>query len=1491
MAKRLLLRTLSDVLDWWAEGIDSKQLEVKTRKGELQLSDVRFRKAALESFLGHEAEILDGSAVQRLSAKWSWSGLFTLPVQVEINGLCLEVKLGRRLPPRPTAVGAEPPAPAKGKKSRLRLTSALSKAVRPSGVSRLTQKALQQLTDRLVLTVGSLRIGLQLGDHARCGLLLDALSVQGNPEPTHIQDTQADARGLAVFLDPVAQAGGAGAPWAWPQLRHFLLEPVALRAAAQRTSGRRFRDLRGLAVQLELQPVRLSWSDEQREAVANGLEQLGLLDAGRLEELFETAKEQAAAATRPREEEDEAVLAELSKDTDAAALLRQEEALPAAGAEFKVTLATPLHLMFAVGRIAGIPLVGIEVEGDVQLSSSEERLKAHGRLRSAEVAEWSMFQQPAKSRRWMLQAPKGESEAVQVKLEQVAAAEERASLSVSIARLDVWLLPAWGDLIEVLGNARALNAAYWGKVAGWSAVDVTVNQLVLLIPASVEKMEALALRLSADAVGCWVEGPQELSWSLEGGSCVLLREHKRRELFKGADITLEMQGRRCCAEVHPVSVGVSLAQMTALVELLQGLSWLARLRPGGASEHRRGPPTGEALSWLVATGGLRFVVIDTEGLAANLALVAGASVVETFVTPRGSRCLKVSDFRLAAAGSQGRQDLVEKCTMEVTMGKTPEVRVGFMRLYSTVHRLHAVKLLVLAAESTLRPLWASEDATQSTGQSPGGQLYADAVEALIEDPEGICGGARLSVSIASLRCCAVKRSLGFSCCDVALGRSTQPPPRRSVSGSSASPSAASAASHEDLVLFRLLGSQGHKWDFAMEEAVSANLTLHVFDQAHLPGPCVEPGAHRTSSVGASAANTALRTESPASCRLSLGERALPPKKHSKSRPRTVWDILNGEVSIGTVALNSDDHFVADVATICGDVAGGARAVVDAKSAVFRNRNHGLKLNGAVVEAAHGAAQRKGFSSGCTLLSIGNMLVTADDDVEALLATAPLPTPVQFVRPAAEPEEMAVDLVIRPVTVQVDGYQTKTGRELHGTKFTLGEVRVEAWRGQPSQLAEMLGRRYTQELTRAFPVLSESFKVAKKVFKDSTTKAVDALRSKLTLTGVSLGEVETLALLGRLGDMVQAVEMPETRDLANGTMIGARKVGDAAVGIMAWSAEYLGLDFDEVSGGPPPSVPRPPQKAAEAATGRQPPPSSASKPSPSKSAAKLPAGTSGVAGGGGACPGSLAWCTAGYAAMAAANFATDLALGASAVAGTATEAASMAVTAAAGLAVDSAAAPIRTDSAGSGAAAPRRPPGRRGSKSTPASTRAPPSGGASAAGPTEVTSVPHKPAASKKKLVRRKKSSAKSAASAGPQEEEEEVVPPPSRRPSTSSRARPSSSAASDTILKAPPRRQQQQQLLVPPSDSQGSRTSPRTTKKGSWAAPEAFFNEADFNAVPAVEEYSDEERRPRTQGRRKRFVGQKPAAPPKRKPKPSHVSSSSSSSSTSSSSSDSDTSS
>ena len=203
----LLRRTLGEYLE-----VAEHELEIS---GQLSLSTVQLRKR-------QTGPLQVSGRLGQISAKWSWSELLKQPIVLDLHDAAIQLHL-----PDQQGDSAETPQVAEPQ---------------PGFVGRLKRR----LMDHLDLTVSNCHISLE-GFEGLAGCGFKRLSVSA----VRSGEQAVELEGFEMYLAPK----DAVSPTAFIK--------ASPRGRARRFGGRRFVDLRGLDLQLDLQNVRVAWTHAQ----------------------------------------------------------------------------------------------------------------------------------------------------------------------------------------------------------------------------------------------------------------------------------------------------------------------------------------------------------------------------------------------------------------------------------------------------------------------------------------------------------------------------------------------------------------------------------------------------------------------------------------------------------------------------------------------------------------------------------------------------------------------------------------------------------------------------------------------------------------------------------------------------------------------------------------------------------------------------------------------------------------------------------------------------------------------------------------------------------------------------------------------------------------------------------------------------------------------------------------------------------------------------
>mmetsp|Transcript_177959 Transcript_177959/g.564768 ORF Transcript_177959/g.564768 Transcript_177959/m.564768 type:complete len:1067 (+) Transcript_177959:56-3256(+) len=243
-------------------------LEAQVNRGQLVLSDAQLR----------EPVVLFGlcctGSIETLSATWSWRSLLSSPATLEVCGLYVCIRLGDGGASSPSVVGADDEGP--DPQSR-------------SFVNRLKRRIWETL--RLKITKIHIRLEAP-GDEdsksaAVVGIVLDSLAVESDGsrqgQAGLRQTVRIENAGIyATFEDNLPSLSAAAVP---PYINYasFIMEGLSPHCRAVRTSGRRFVDMRGLALQIDLGEPAVSCTREQYWCIKQVASALGRLGTARPE--------------------------------------------------------------------------------------------------------------------------------------------------------------------------------------------------------------------------------------------------------------------------------------------------------------------------------------------------------------------------------------------------------------------------------------------------------------------------------------------------------------------------------------------------------------------------------------------------------------------------------------------------------------------------------------------------------------------------------------------------------------------------------------------------------------------------------------------------------------------------------------------------------------------------------------------------------------------------------------------------------------------------------------------------------------------------------------------------------------------------------------------------------------------------------------------------------------------------------------------------------
>ncbi|CAK8998485.1 unnamed protein product [Durusdinium trenchii] len=241
MAQQILVPVLQRTL---AEYLEVTDHTVDLRRGEIALAQVALRKQ-------HVADGLEISGqVGRIFARWSWSGLLTRPIQIEVMDLSLRLSCV-------DGISDSKDAPA---------AAALDQ---PS--NNFLERMKRKVMDQLQVTVSNVhlrvegrtpvsRTSMTPGQLPVAGLVLQKFSIE-TEDSTLQQTVTFDHASLYLehvtpTIAPSFQTPNDSAAW-------LTKEAVSPRCVARRRAGRRFVDWKGLDLQFELNDMKLQWTRRQ----------------------------------------------------------------------------------------------------------------------------------------------------------------------------------------------------------------------------------------------------------------------------------------------------------------------------------------------------------------------------------------------------------------------------------------------------------------------------------------------------------------------------------------------------------------------------------------------------------------------------------------------------------------------------------------------------------------------------------------------------------------------------------------------------------------------------------------------------------------------------------------------------------------------------------------------------------------------------------------------------------------------------------------------------------------------------------------------------------------------------------------------------------------------------------------------------------------------------------------------------------------------------
>mmetsp|Transcript_18599 Transcript_18599/g.43535 ORF Transcript_18599/g.43535 Transcript_18599/m.43535 type:complete len:1217 (-) Transcript_18599:59-3709(-) len=1095
MAKSLVIRAIREFVDRWTEGTDWSQLEVRALGGCLALTDLQLSTRPLEQKLGRPVERVT-SRVGRLQAAWSWTGLLTTPVRLEASDLNVHIRVRPGLPSSGTAFTDE----------------GASTTARPSRARQLWHR----VCDRLQIQVSSMRVCIELHDAVAMQLQMSQFSLLAEPQADGLRQ-EVRLEGFGLWVAPLPAQGGsfpqseeearsssmvaeAGADAGTPG--GVVVEPCTLCALAKRSSGRRFKDLRGLEVELNLQALAVGWSFEQYLAVVRGLDALGLADVWIAPGLAVGQLLSEECWMDVQEDGGEVVLDLSPDDREAYEVV---EIVPAEGVTFDFSvswLGANLRFWKRCADTASLPLLVLDSTGRANFRLSDIRKSLTCELEGFNIRDGTcpLADLPLLA----LPRPSIATDAVSVGRVELIQDGPRGQfvLDVRLAGIQVSLLPRWTECAHMVQTAleysrRLLppDAHFGGQVpCKWSLL---VQDSLLAFPASTTRVSAPALFFATEMVTATGQVKTVHNVSLLGVSARLVQGAKQQDLCTGIDIKIEQvpNGSGLRAVVESLEVNISLTQLLVLIDVAR-------------STKRLSPFT--SLAQLVVEvpvevsfqlNNYQISVIDKVGIAAYIGVEVRGFAAGRLVPGEGCFA-QLGGLEVNLLGvAQGSREFVRDFKMSMTLNnKALEFESAALTAscnYQTLHSLwymaHAIGGATFQSSSALTALSMIAGMNDAGGATDDFQIRfrLGLLQVRVDDPQGLCGHVIVLLTGTQLDCQLPPMTAQVGGFELEVQSEAEEPPV-AQGPSQLQPPAARACSTQKKAIFALKVSD-----------------LTYCTAKHADGLFMSLAAAPIQIEDRRGQSTAITSDGqPVLFEGVIGTVA------------GIQAITQARLQADIIRIDTSEEFIKACAEACGHIKAGFATLLRTRSLKLQERPL-LEVQGAVVTQVSATLEKAGLLRGSTLIKIGQTIVSEQTDaqiVQSLLDAEDLPFPLFFMLPEPAHKEIYLDGIVQPFRLRVDGYSTSSlavDVQVRKAELTMPSVPLRSWRGNFKDLRSQIGRVYAQALGTDMPWLLSASKMAGLILAQTMAHNMGTSVRRFASQSTTAGIVQTFIERGKV----------------------------------------------------------------------------------------------------------------------------------------------------------------------------------------------------------------------------------------------------------------------------------------------------------------------------------------------------------------------------------------